>query len=419
MTNLETSRSDVALSGLIDRYQCVRANTVAAIEALSDADATVQSMPDASPAKWHLAHTSWFFEEFLLAPHFGEAVRFDPAYAYLFNSYYDTVGARHQRDRRGMLTRPSLDEVLAYRAHVDRHMLDLLVTDDFDVKLVDLGFAHEEQHQELLYTDILNLFAQNPLKPALRSRPTSSRTDKAADLVWQAFAGGVVSIGHQGKSFAFDCEGPMHDALVPDFRIANRAVTNAEWIAFMADGGYHDPRLWLADGFAQRQEEDWQAPLYWERRDNEWWQMTLYGLQPVDLEAPVSHISFYEADAYASWAGARLPTEFEWEYTVRSISVLPTRKPALIPQVQSGEGLLGFYDDVWEWTASAYRPYPGFQASADAVGEYNGKFMSGQMVLRGGSCATSPDHLRASYRNFFHPGKRWQFSGLRLAKDPD
>ncbi|MBI1260825.1 MAG: ergothioneine biosynthesis protein EgtB [Rhizobiales bacterium] len=405
--------------GLADRYQRIRANTVAAIKSLSDSDATVQSMPDASPAKWHLAHTSWFFEEFLLAPRFGDAIRFDPAYAYLFNSYYDAVGARHQRDRRGMLTRPSLDEVLAYRAHVDCHMQDLLATDDFDASLVALGFAHEEQHQELLYTDILHLFAQNPLKPALCQDLPADDADKAAPLSWHSFAGGIVSIGHQGKSFAFDCEGPRHDALVPDFRIANRAVTNAEWIAFMADGGYRDPRLWLADGYALRQEEDWQAPLYWERRDNEWWQMTLFGLQPVRLEAPVTHISFYEADAYAAWVGARLPTEFEWEYAAQTGSAPPSRAPALLPRIQSGDGLLGLFDDVWEWTASAYRPYPGFTASADAVGEYNGKFMSGQMVLRGGSCVTSQDHQRASYRNFFHPGKRWQFSGLRLAKDSD
>ena len=382
------------------RYARVRAHTTRLAEPLSDADATAQSMPDASPAKWHLAHTSWFFEEFVIAPELGEGARFDPHYAYLFNSYYDAVGDRHERPRRGLLTRPALDEVFAYRAHVDTRMTALLEAGNpRALNLIDLGLAHEEQHQELFLTDILHLFAQNPLKPAYRDSPPAAPV--RAPLDWARFQGGLVTIGAGGEGFHYDCEGPRHEVRLYPFELANRTVTAREWLEFMADGGYARPEFWMSDGFAACQAEGWQAPLHWEKQADGWHVMTLDGLRPVEPDAPVCHVSHYEADAYARWAGARLPAEQEWEHAARSA---PDR-------------LDGLYTDVWEWTASAFAAYPGYRPPDGAIGEYNGKFMSGQLVLRGASCATAPGHSRPSYRNFFHPGKRWQFSGLRLARD--
>lgn len=402
-------------------FQKVRTQSLELAKGLSDADATAQSMEDASPAKWHLAHTSWFFEEFIIAPNFGDEVRFDPAYAYLFNSYYNAVGDRHARPMRGLLTRPSLDEVLAYRAYVDQQMGKLIERDlEKITDLLELGLSHEQQHQELLLTDILHLFAQNPLCPALRkSKQQAPATAKPLD--WSRHEGGIVTIGHAGSGFAFDCEGPAHQTLLQPFEIASRAVTNGEWLEFMAAGGYTAPEHWLSDGFATAQADNWQAPLYWQRDGSAWTTMTLQGRQPVNMDAPVTHISFYEADAYASWAGARLPTEQEWEHAVASedLSGNYAGSMAYAPQVQSDQNRTYLFGDVWEWTASAFRPYPGFKAASGAVGEYNGKFMSGQMVLRGGSCATPAGHMRATYRNFFAPDKRWQFSGLRLARDAD
>lgn len=406
------------------RYHHVRQESRQLAAPLSDADATVQSMDDASPAKWHLAHTTWFFEEMILKSNAAGYRAFDDGFGFLFNSYYESVGARHPRPRRGMITRPSLDQVCAYRDHVDAAM-ERLISEGPSAEvaaLVELGLNHEQQHQELLLTDILHLFAQNPLKPAYREAQPLAVSPEPRPLGWVSFDGGIVEIGHKGDGFAYDCEGPRHEALIRPFRLADRLVTNREWLGFMADNGYRDPLLWLSDGWATVVTNGWGAPLYWENRDGEWWSMTLRGPQPVDPDAPVAHVSYFEADAFASWSGKRLPGEAEWERAAEGLAQSGTFAGGglgrLRPKPASGEpGLRQMFGDVWEWTRSPFTPYPGFRAAAGAVGEYNGKFMNGQYVLRGGSCATPDGHVRATYRNFFQPDKRWQFSGLRLAED--
>ncbi len=381
------------------RFADVRNRTDDLCAALSAEDQCVQSMPDASPAKWHRAHTTWFFEEFVLRPHAPGYGVFDVAFRYLFNSYYESVGARHPRPFRGLLTRPGASAVGAYRAHVDRHMHELLAEPSGAcAELVTLGLHHEQQHQELLVTDILHAFAQNPLAPAAlpgwrepSGAPGPTRMVEAA--------GGLISIGQDGEGFAFDNERPRHTVLLAPYRIADRLVRNAEYLAFMEDGGYRTPGLWMSDGWAVAQAEGWTAPLYWRDGEAGWRQMGPGGLLPLDLDAPVRHVSWYEADAFARWAGARLPTEMEWE----AASV--------------DHGLRELDTHVWQWMSSPYTGYPGYRPAPGAIGEYNGKFMVNQMTLRGGSMATAPGHSRRTYRNFFHPDRRWQFTGFRLAQD--
>jgi ergothioneine biosynthesis protein EgtB len=404
------------------RYRDVRAMTESLAAPLSPEDCTVQSMPDASPVKWHLAHTSWFFETFVLEPAV-DYEPFRPEFRVLFNSYYNSVGAQHARPQRGMLSRPTLDEVRAYRAHVDRHMLARLEKAPTAAPLdtIELGLHHEQQHQELVLTDVKHLLSLNPLRPIYRHSAESAFVD-AAPLRWHVHPGGVAWIGHDGGSFSFDNEGPRHKALVEPFRLGSRLVTNEEFLAFMEDGGYGRPELWLSDGWEAARTQRWRSPLYWWEEDGEWHTQTLAGPRPVRADEPVCHVSLYEADAFARWAGARLPSEVEWETFATRASVegnlletgLLHPRPRAEPDGASPGQLFG---DVWEWTSSPYTPYPRYQPAAGALGEYNGKFMVNQFVLRGGSCATPRSHLRASYRNFFPPHARWQFSGIRLARD--
>ncbi len=408
------------------RYDAVRRHTLALTETLSAEDQAAQSMPDASPAKWHQAHTSWFFEALLLRPHLSGYQPLDERYHYLFNSYYEGLGPRHPRPQRGLLTRPSLDEVREYRSHVDRHLQRLIeecpepLWQSLVAPTLALGLQHEQQHQELLLTDALHLLSCHPWRPALLPHGAGSMSAErigastAASTTWLSHEGGLVDIGHDARThpgFAFDNEGPRHRVWLEPFEIANRLVTCGEYQRFIDDGGYRDPRWWLSDGWAMVQAQGWQAPLYWVEAEphtgptdapgasSRWSVFGLHGLQPMAHDAPVTQLSFYEATAYAEWAGARLPSEFEWE----AASALP--------------GMVQLFDQAWQWTRSAYHPYPGFRPMPGAAAEYNGKFMVGQLVLRGGSVATPPGHSRATYRNFFPPAARWQFTGLRLARD--
>jgi ergothioneine biosynthesis protein EgtB len=414
------ARSSRTAEAASESLAAARARTLALAAPLSAEDACVQSMPDASPAKWHLAHTTWFFEHFVLAARSPGYSAFHQRYDYLYNSYYFTVGQMHARPRRGLITRPSLADVLAYRAHVDEAMQDLLARERGDAGLeflTTLGINHEQQHQELLLTDIKHLFAQNPLLPAYTELPRPGNAD-AAPLAWLPGRIGSVDIGHAGDGFTFDNETPRHQALLGGHSLASRLVTNAEFRAFIDDGGYADPALWLSDGWSVAVAEGWRHPLYWQ--DDLAQEFTLGGLQPIAPAAPVIHLSYYEADAFARWAGCRLPTEVEWEAAASEQPIVGNFADtgACHPRpADSGPGPRQLFGDAWEWTSSPYGPYPGFRPLAGSLGEYNGKFMCSQMVLRGGSCATPPGHVRASYRNFFYPAQRWQFNGIRLAKD--
>ncbi len=407
------------------RFAAVRALTETLAAPLGDADATVQSMPDASPAKWHLAHTSWFFETFVLRDHLAGYQLRDARFPFLFNSYYEAEGERHARAARGMITRPSLEEVLAYRAHVtDEVAGNWDAIGDEGRVLVALGCHHEEQHQELLCTDILHLFSRNPLYPALVP-PRPRAAGEARPRGWVEGRSGTVEIGHDGDGFAFDCEGPRHTVWLQPHALADRLVTNGEWRAFQEDGGYRRPELWLSDGWAWVGEHGIDAPLYWERVDGDWHGFGWDGLRPLDPHAPVLHVGHYEADAYARWAGARLPTEAEWETAAAALD--PAAGQQLDgpsdgrPRAAAGDAgsgsLTQMFGPAWQWTGSAYLPHPGFRPEPGAVGEYNGKFMSGQMVLKGASLFTPRGHSRASYRNFFPPSARWQATGVRLARD--
>lgn len=417
-TQITTSQG----SSLRDRFEAVRALSRGIAAPLSDADATLQPCPDASPAKWHLAHTTWFFETFVLRDHVDGYRLQDERWAYLFNSYYDGEGARHPRAKRGMLSRPSLSEILDYRERIDEAVLaSFLLLPAPALQLLELGVHHEQQHQELMLTDLLATFAENPLGIALWPRE-EERPDAADAMGGARFAGSTVEIGHGGDGFAFDCEAPRHSILVRPFELADRAVTNGEWIRFIEAGGYETPGHWTADGWDWVKRNAIRAPLYWDSGADGYFRYGLDGLHPVDPAEPVAHVSWYEADAFARWAGARLPTEAEWEAAAAGCDPLAgnqlDRPGAVRPRPAHGETRLKqMFGDVWEWTASPFTPYPGFRAAEGTVGEYNGKFMVNQFVLRGGSCATPRGHLRASYRNFFYPHQRWQFCGLRLARD--
>ncbi len=408
-----------------DTYLSVRKHSEALCMPLSPEDYVIQTAPEASPAKWHLAHVSWFFETFLLKGYLAHYPEFHPLFGYLFNSYYEQIGKFLPRQERGFLSRPSVGEIVRYRAHVDEHMLMLLHGAGEDVwpivqQRLEIGLNHEQQHQELLLTDIkLNLSA-NPLRPAYRCDLPETPNATAPFMRWIEFPGGIQEIGHQGDGFAYDNEKPRHRIYLNAFRLASRPVTNGEYLAFMQDGGYGKPGFWLSDGWSTVKRLHWSSPLYWESIDGEWWQFTLGGLRKLNSGEPVCHVSYYEAEAYAAWAGKRLPTEAEWEIAARGLAVAGNLRDSgtLHPvAAMSEDGLLQMYGDVWEHTASPYQPYPGFRPDAGALGEYNGKFMCSQMVLRGGSCVTAADHIRASYRNFFYPHERWQFQGIRLAED--
>lgn len=411
---------------LLTRYARIRGETEQLADPLSAEDMQLQSMPDASPTKWHLAHTSWFFETFVLRQQLPGYRLFDPDFHHLFNSYYNSLGTPFSRPQRGLLSRPDLDTVFAYRRAVDSSVEKLLencpVTPELEA-LIILGLNHEQQHQELLLTDIKHAFSINPTLPAYTDTSVEEEEGQPGELKWLEIPAGVYGIGSEGEHFYFDNESPAHQQLLQDFRITSRLVTNGEFLEFIEDGGYREPRLWLSDGWANVRQLAHEQPLYWQKREGRWHQFTLGGLQPIVETEPVCHINFYEADAYATWAGCRLPTEFEWEAAacllrkpdqLASANMLEKRT---FRPLSAGSGQTQFLGDLWEWTSSAYLPYPGFRSSAAAVGEYNGKFMCNQKVLRGGSCITPAEHIRMSYRNFFYPHQSWQFTGIRLAGD--
>jgi len=422
MASSSSRVAPVALS--VERYHRVRSFSETICRPLATEDYVVQSMEDVSPPKWNLAHTSWFFETFLLKPFLKGYREFHPQFGFLFNSYYEAIGERHPRPRRGLLSRPTVEQVYSYRAHVDAAMRELLesaneATSERIVPLLELGLNHEQQHQELMLTDLKNILSINPLRPVYSERECEG-SSAPAPLEWVEHRGGIVEIGYHGAGFSFDNEAPRHEALVQPHRLASRPTTNGEYLEFIGDGGYRRPELWLSEGWNAVQENDWQAPLYWEHSDGRWTTFTLAGMQPLRKDEPVCHVSFFEADAYAAWAGKSLPSEFEWEAAAAEHPCEGVFADSLrfhpAPASLDGPRLLQLFGDVWEWTENQYRPYPGFRAAPGAVGEYNGKFMCNQFVLRGGSCATPEGHIRSSYRNFFPAQARWQFSGIRLAE---
>ncbi|MGI9113643.1 MAG: ergothioneine biosynthesis protein EgtB [Chthoniobacterales bacterium] len=431
---------------LLVRYRDVRDFSKLLTRDLEPEDCVVQSMPDVSPTKWHLAHTSWFFETFVLKKFLSGYVSAVPEYAFLFNSYYNAAGSMHRRDLRGLISRPTVAESFRYRDGIDRHISDLVSSASDELleeiePLLTLGLHHEQQHQELLLTDIKHVLAQNPLHPVYRKREEEG-THPPGPMRFSDFEEAIAMIGHAGSGFSYDNEGPRHRALVPAFSLATRLVTNGEYMKFIEDDGYRRAEFWLSLGWMTVNEQRWEAPLYWEKNEGEWWHFTLSGFRRIDPNEPVTHVSYFEADAFANWSGARLPTEFEWERVAQGKPMegnfVESERfhPAVIPSEAEGSGgeiskltstgSLGFarddelrqlFGDVWEWTRSSYSPYPGYRAEPGALGEYNGKFMCNQYVLRGGSCATSRSHIRVTYRNFFQPEKRWQFTGIRLARD--
>jgi ergothioneine biosynthesis protein EgtB len=414
-----------AHESLLDGYRRVRSFSNYLCETLATEDFVVQSMPDVSPAKWHLAHVTWFFETFVLQPQVSGYKTPNEQFAFLFNSYYNTVGKQFCRPRRGLVTRPTVQDVMDYRHHVDEHMTRLLQRPEQELGdlagVVEIGLHHEQQHQELMVTDIKHVFSQNPLFPVYRESAPRPQGPPPA-LGYKRFDEGLHWIGSEGNGFAYDNEGPRHRTFIHSFEIANRLVTCGEYAEFIAEGGYTIPQLWLSDGWATVKAQQWDAPLYWYRdNDGSWKIFTLNGLRDIDPHEPVAHLSFYEADAYARWAGARLPLESEWEIAARGLDGAGNFVEQAcfhpVPLENNADGLCQFYGDVWEWTGSPYTAYPGYRSAEGALGEYNGKFMCNQMVLRGGSCATSQTHIRATYRNFFPPDARWQFMGLRLARD--
>jgi ergothioneine biosynthesis protein EgtB len=414
-----TVRSVAPALSPVERFLSVRALTEQLAAPLSAEDQTVQSMPDASPTKWHLAHTSWFFETFVLRPFAARYRPFDPAYEYLFNSYYEAVGPRHPRAQRGMISRPGVEEIVAYRHHVTNATGELIATGQGEWQaLLELGLHHEQQHQELLLMDAKHMLSLNPLRPAY-ARAAAAEVDKPSPQGWVDFEGGLLEIGHAGNGFSFDNEGPRHRVWVDPYALSTRLVTCGEYAAFIDDGGYCRPELWLSAGWDCVNQRGWQAPLYWEKVGSDWHVFTLSGLRSLHPDEPVCHVSGYEAAAFAKWAGKRLPRESEWEAAAGDVTLNGNmlKSGLLHPAPTNEPGLVQMIGDAWEWTASPYVAYPGYREPAGAVGEYNGKFMANQLVLRGGCAATPADHIRTTYRNFFPPDARWMFGGIRLAED--
>ncbi len=437
MTNAKVTPLIQQPTTLITQYQAVRQISEQLCHPLESDDYGIQTIPDVSPPKWHLAHVTWFFEQFILVPFLKDYQCFHAQFHYLFNSYYYTAGNMHPRPQRGLLSRPTTREIYQYRHYIDEHMTHLLsnslpltsLKHNADIKqLTQIGIQHEQQHQELLLTDIKHIFATNPLKPVYSATTNLPKKTANPHIVpnpttqWVHYEGGITNIGTQpGEGFCYDNETPRHQVYLPSYQLATHLVTNGEYLAFMSAGGYQQVDLWLSDGWSTNQAEQWQAPLYWQQIDNQWWHMTLTGLYPVDEHAPVCHVSFFEADAYARWRGKTLPTEHAWETATKSIPIAGNFQETgtFHPQACTTQTspLQQVYGDVWEWTRSAYAPYPGFKPLSGTLGEYNGKFMCSQIVLRGGSCATPQNHMRRTYRNFFYPQDRWQFSGIRLMEE--